>query len=119
MPAVPEIANIPGEERSIKVFRSMDTEKIAESDGKSAVAGKIKKQIEAVRIHVADQRNELAATGCPFEPVLFNECGEDEFVKEPAKNAMHRAVEVEEKFSAASSLSPFTCKALVTVNWAG
>src|SRR5436190_16960471 len=119
MPAIPKIADIPGEKRSIEVFRSMDAEKITQSNGESAVAGKIKKQIETVRIHVADQRREAPAAGGSLQPVLFNQRGKNEFVKEPPKNAMHRAVEVDKEFSAGSRLSPVGCEALVTVNWTG
>src|SRR4030095_13733402 len=119
MPAIPEIADIPGEKRPIEVFRSMDTEEITQSNGKSAVAGKIKKQIEAVRIHVAEQRREAPTTGGALQPVLFNERGENEFVKEPPENAMHRAIEIDKEFSAGSGLFPLTREALVTVNWPG
>ena len=119
MPAIPEIADIPGEKRPIEVFRSMDTEKITQSNGESAVAGKIKKQIEAVGIHVADQRREAPTAGGSLQPVLFNQRGKDEFVKEPPKNAMHCAVEIDKEFSARSPLSPFACEPLEPVNWAG
>src|SRR5207248_8088258 len=119
MPAIPKIANIPGEKRSIEVFRSMDAEKITQGNGESAVAGKIKKQIEAVCIHVADQRHETPAAGSSLQPVLFNEGGNNEFVKKPPKNAMHRAIEVNKELSAGSRLSPVGCEALVTVDWAG
>src|SRR5580704_873042 len=119
MPAIPEIADIPGEKRAIEVFRSMDAEKITQSNGKSAVAGKIKKQIEGVRIHVADQRHETSTAGSSLQPILFNERGNNEFVKEPPKNAMHCAIEIDKEFSAGSGLSPFACEALVTVNWTG
>src|SRR6266480_1671889 len=119
MPAIPEIADIPSEKRSIEVFRSMDSEKITQCYGKSAVAGKIKKQIEAVRIHVADQRREGPTAGGSLQPVLFNERGENEFVKEAPKNAMHCAVEIDKEFRAGSRLSPVGCEALVTVNWTG
>ena len=119
MPAIPEIADIPGEKRTIEVFRSMDAEKITQRNGKSAVASKVKKQIEAVSIHVANQRSETAAAGCSLQPVLFDQSGEDEFVKEPPKNAMHRAVEINKEFSTCSRFSPLACKALVAVNWAG
>src|SRR4029077_5178875 len=97
----------------------MDAEKVTQGNGKSAVAGKIKKQIEAVGIHVADQRHETPTAGGSLQPVLFNECGENEFVKEPPKNAMHRAIEIDKEFSAGSGLFPFTREALVTVNWTG
>jgi len=50
---------------------------------------------------------------------LFNERGENEFVKEPTKNAVYRAVEINKEFSAGSGLSPVACEALVTVNWTG
>src|SRR5437870_3054540 len=94
----------------------MDAEKITQSNGKSAVAGKIKKQIETVGIHVADQRRETPTAGSSLQPILFNERGENEFVKEPTKNAVHRAIEIDKKFSAGSGLSPIGCETLVTVN---
>ena len=119
MPAIPEIADIPGEKRSIEVFRSMDTEKVTQSNGESAVAGKIKKQIEAVGIHVADQRREAPTARSSLQPVLFNQRGKDEFVKEPPENAMHRAIQIDKEFSARSPLSPFACEPLEPVNWAG
>src|SRR5205809_4754677 len=97
----------------------MDAEKITQGNGKSAVAGKIEKQIEAVRIHVADQRRETPTAGGSLQPVLFNEGGNNEFIKKPPKNAMHRAIEIDKEFSAGSRLSPFGCEALVTVNWTG
>jgi hypothetical protein len=68
---------------------------------------------------VADQRRETPTAGGSLQPVLFNERGENEFVKEPPENAMHRAVEMDKEFSAGSRLSPFACEALVTVNWTG
>src|SRR5947199_2527886 len=119
VPAIPEIADVPGEKRSVEVFRSVDAEKITQGNGKSAVAGKIKKQIEAVRIHVADQRRKTPTAGSSLQPVLFNEGGNDEFVKKPPKNAMHRAIEIDKKFSAGSGLSPVGCEPLVTVNRTG
>src|SRR4029077_14956559 len=118
MPAIPEIADIPGEKRSIEVFRSMDAEKITQSNGESAVAGKIKKQIKAVGIHVADHRCEAPTAGGSLQPVLFNQRGQDEFVKEPPENAMHRAIQIDKEFSARSPLSPFACEPLEPVNWA-
>src|SRR5262249_30253087 len=114
-----EIANIPGEKRTIKVFRSVDAEKITQSNGKSAVACKIKKQIEAVRIHVADQRRETPTAGGSLHPVLFNERSQDEFVKESPKNSMHGPVEIEEELGACSPLPPLACETLKAVNWPG
>src|SRR5438093_871905 len=81
VPAIPEIADIPGEKGTIEVFRSMDTEKITESNGKSAVAGKIKKQVKAVSIHVAEQRGEAPAAGGALEPVFFDQLRDYELVK--------------------------------------
>ena len=95
----------------------MDAEKITHSNGKRAVARKIKEQIEAVGVHVAHQRSKTPAAGGRLQPVLFNQCGDDEFVKESPKNAVHRAIEIDKKFIARSRLSPFTCEALEAVNW--
>ena len=72
MPAVPKIADISGEKRPIKVFRSMNAEEIAKSDGKSAVSGKIKKQIKAVSVHVTDERSEMPTARRTIEPVLLD-----------------------------------------------
>src|SRR4029453_9117601 len=119
VPPIPKIADVPGEKRAIEVFRSMDTEKITQGDCKSAVAGKIKKQIEAVCIHVADQRGETPAAGGSIQPVLFDERGEDEFVKEPSKNAMYRSVEIDKEFLACSPVLPLACEALEAVDWPG
>src|SRR5947208_16731776 len=97
----------------------MDAEKITPRNGESAVSGKIKKQIEAVRIHVADHRREAPTAGGSLQPVLFDQRGKDEFVKEPPENAMHRAVEIDKEFSARSPLSPFACEALASLNSPG
>src|SRR5207302_2321424 len=96
--------------------RSMDAEKITQGNGKSAVAGEIKKQVEAVRIHVADQRRETPTAGSSLQPVLFNERGENEFVNKPTKNAIHSYIEIEKKLRAGSGLSPIGCETFVTVN---
>src|SRR5215831_3946759 len=119
MPAIPEIADIPREKWSIEVFRSMNTEKVTQSNGKGAVTSKIKKQIETVRIHVADQRREAPTAGGSIQPLLFYQCSENEFVKEPPKNAMHRTVKIDKEFSAGSLPPPIACKALEAVDWPG
>lgn len=52
MPAVPEVFNVFADKRLIKVFRRFDTHDIAYTDGKHRVTRKIKKQVQAVSVHV-------------------------------------------------------------------
>ena len=58
MPTVPEISDIACQKGAVEIFRRMDTEKVAEGDGKGAVASEIEKQIKAVGVHIAHQRAE-------------------------------------------------------------
>ena len=48
MPAIPEIANVSGEEGPVEVFRSVNAKQITDADGKSAISGEIEEQIKAV-----------------------------------------------------------------------
>src|ERR1700747_3066356 len=52
MPAIPKIPNIARQKRAIEIFGRMNSEKIAESDGKSAVTGEIEKEVEAIRENI-------------------------------------------------------------------
>lgn len=52
MPTVPEILNIPTNKWLIKVFRSLNTHHIANTNGKSTITSKIKKQIKTIGVHI-------------------------------------------------------------------
>ena len=81
MPAVPKITNISGEKWTIEIFGSVNAEEITDSDGESAVSSEIEEQVEAVRVHVTQQRTEAVATLCELEPVLFDQRREYELVE--------------------------------------
>ena len=49
VPAVPEVADVPGEERLVEVLGRADPEQAAEPDGERAVAGEIEEQVEPCR----------------------------------------------------------------------
>src|SRR6266480_5290996 len=72
MPAVPKITDISGEEWLAEVFGSVDPKEITNTNGKGAVSGEIEEQVEAISVHVTEQRTETATTRCRFEPALFD-----------------------------------------------
>src|SRR4030095_863809 len=119
VPAVPKITDVSREKRSVEVFRCVDAKEITESNGKGAVAGKIKKQIKAVCIHIADEAPEARARRRGVEPVLPDQRSDYELVKESAKNALHCAINVGKEFSACSRSSPVACKTPIPVDRAG
>ncbi|GIN63649.1 hypothetical protein J27TS8_36420 [Robertmurraya siralis] len=81
MPAIPEIFNIAADKRLIKVFRGFDSHDITDADRKSRVAGKIKEQIETVRIHICQSMRETAGS-----PILH--CHNDIRINAIAKNEL-------------------------------
>ncbi len=90
MPAVPEIADVPREERPVKVFRSVDAKQITNADGESAVSREIEEQIKAVGIHVTNQRREAIAMPSRPEPALFDQRSEDELVEQSREKSAAR-----------------------------
>ena len=96
VPPIPEVANIVRQERAIEVFRCADSKQAAEPDRKRAVAGKVKKQIKAVAIHVDNDLAERFA-GCLIDPEALDQGCENEFVKKPAEYPVGRRIEIDQK----------------------
>src|SRR5882762_585154 len=94
MPAIPEIANVSREERPVKVFRSVDAKQITNADRESAISGEIEEQVEAVGIHVTEQRTQAVAARCDREPMLFDQSSKYELVEQAAKKVIHRGVQI-------------------------
>src|SRR6476469_10707623 len=61
MPSVPEISNIVGQERTVKIFRCPHAEEAAEANRERAITRKIEEQIKAVSIHVGQDLGERSA----------------------------------------------------------
>ena len=93
VPPVPEIANIVGQKRAIEIFRRANSKQSAESDGERAVTGKVKKQIEAVTVHVQRDLAERSA-GDLVDPEAFDQGCENEFIEKSAKCPFNREVEI-------------------------
>ena len=105
MPAVPEVTDVACQEGAVEVFWRMNAQEVAERDGKGAIAGEIKEQIKTVGIHVAHQGAESGFWGDTIQPILFDQSGEDEFVKKSAKDAVHCCVQIDHELITRSFFS--------------
>jgi len=119
VPTVPEVSNIPRQKRAIEIFRCVNAEKVAKGDGKGAVTSEIEKQIEAIGVHIAYQSAESRFRGDTIQPILFDQTGEDELIKESAKDAVHSSIEIADEVIACSPFFPIPLKATVPVNRTG
>lgn len=95
MPAVPEVFNVSADKRLIKVFRRFDTHNVADTDGKHRVTRKIKKQVQAVSVHVQHITPQFAVGDMRqiHNEVRVNRISDNEFVQETDKNFMNAGIQ--------------------------
>ena len=80
MPAVPEIADVAGQEWPVEILGGMDAEHQAEANCKSTVASKVEEQVKGVGVHVGDDLQELGPMCNLVQPVRLNQRRQDELV---------------------------------------
>src|SRR5581483_4180102 len=116
MPTVPEIPDVSGQKRLPEIFRRVNTEQVTEADSKGAVPREIEEKIEAVGIHVAEQRRHTAAARRRFKPAMLDERRDNELVKQAAEKTLHRAIQIVQELFATSLPFPITFKAPIPIN---
>src|ERR1043166_3547596 len=119
VPPVPKIADISSEKRPLEILRRVNTEEIAQGDGEGAIAGEIEEQVQAVGIHVADERAKMSAACRGLQPVLLDQGGDNEFVKKTAEEPVHGRIKIDKEISATALPSPLGDKAPIAIDWSG
>src|SRR5262245_51450830 len=119
VPAVPEVADVAREKRSIEVLWSVDAEEVAEADRERAVSSEIEEQIEAVRVHVGKRGRETGAGQCCVHPVLPYEPRHHELVEEAANDPLHGSIQILEEGATAAYRPPIAPEATKAIDGPG
>src|SRR6266404_4663030 len=80
VPAVPYLAEVAAQKRGVEVLRHADAEEMADADGERAVPGEVEEEVQAVGIHVPDDREDAGVARERRQRMTIDQDCEDELV---------------------------------------
>src|SRR5581483_4344905 len=100
----------------MKIVRRVNAQKITHANRKQRITRKIKKEIKAVRIHVRNCAEPIAARAHGVEPVLLDQVRQNKFVQKTHENFVNARVEVIDEIGARALMIPVPFKTAIAVN---
>lgn len=90
MPPVPEVLDVPAQERLVEVLRGTDAHHVADPNGKRRIPGEIEEQVHAVAVHIEQVIEDLVRRHIRqvHDEIGIDRISDDEFIKESDENLM-------------------------------